>query len=296
MKNRRFPRVAATALGALVAAGAAPPASAGSLEVKAFAVDNFTTGQCGGGDRTWSEMIGNWYYQMAFFGHTLSGFKIDGDMNRGRFCDPDTGLSGCEDYNYVDSADVVMIGFHGGDTGKHWQGLMRKNGGSSVNDCYIDAPDAPGNGELFLGDMDAEFFHMSSCNSMDDNNMPNVWRMFEDPVDSPVNGRRLHQATGFHGMMGIGSSYDIDYFLFGFAAQYASIKDAWMDTMYHPEMENVKCPVAYAVGTNKNNCFTRIDNETYKNVYSDPSSLGYYCYYYYDKCDPAAEFPFTPPE
>jgi hypothetical protein len=69
-----------------------------------------------------------------------------------------------------------------------------------------------------------------------------------------------------------------------------------MDTMYHPEMENVKCPVAYAVGTSKNNCFNRIDSENYYNVLSDPSAINYYCYYYYDKCHPAEQGPFTPPE
>jgi hypothetical protein len=296
MKKARVPGLSAAALAVLGVALLAPRPAWAGLEVRALAIDNFQSGQCGGGDRSWSAMIGNWYYIMPLFGHTLSGFKIDGDFNRGLLCDPDTGLAGCQDQNYADAADVVMIGLHGADTGTHWRGTLRKNGGAAVNDCQIDAPDAPGNGELFLGDVDAEFLHLSSCNSMDDGNMPNVWRMFQDPVDSPVNGRRLHQATGFHGMMGIGDSYHADYALFAFSAQYGSIKDAWMDTMYHPEMENVKCPVAYAVGTSKNNCFTRIDNESYKNVYSDPSAINYYCYYFYDKCDPALEDPFTPPE
>jgi len=253
---------------------AARPASA-QLNVQAYSIDNFQGGQCGGGDRSWSEMLGNWYFGMTFFGfHNGTRFWVDGDFNRSLLCDPDTGLSDCKDYKY---------------------GLMRKLAADG-KDCNITAPDAPGNGQLFLGDVEAEFFHMSSCNSMNDNNMPNTWRFFEDPVDSPGNGRRLHQATGFHGMMGIGSGYDVDYLLFSMSAQFASIKDAWMDTMYHPEMANVKCPVAYAVGTSKNNCFTRIDHESYHNVYSDPSAINYYCYYYYDKCDPASQGPFTPPE
>lgn len=295
MRRTCSPRIAAgLALGAL-ALVAARPASA-QLNVQAYSIDNFQSGQCGGGDRSWSEMLGNWYFGMTFFGlHSGTRFWVDGDFNRSLLCDPDTGLSDCKDYKYVDSADAVMIGLHGGDSGKHWYGLMRKLAADG-KDCHITAPDAPGNGQLFLGDMEAEFFHMSSCNSMNDNNMPNTWRFFEDPVDSPGNGRRLHQATGFHGMMGIGSGYDVDYLLFSMSAQFASIKDAWMDTMYHPEMANVKCPVAYAVGTSKNNCFTRIDHESYHNVYSDPSAINYYCYYYYDKCDPASQGPFTPPE
>jgi hypothetical protein len=48
-----------------------------------------------------------------------------------------------------------------------------------------------------MGDNQTEFLHFSSCNSLDDDYMPTLWRLFEDP-DSALNGRRLHQATGFH--------------------------------------------------------------------------------------------------
>src|SRR5262249_32548834 len=155
-------------------------------------------------------------------GHHTTEFLVDGNMTRDRFCDPDSGLSGCKDYKYIDSGEAVMIGLHGSEVGHHWEGLMRKPG--SDGSCHIDAPESPGDGAgLFLGDMDAMFFHFSSCHSMDDDDMPNKWRLFEDPMDSPGNGRRLHQADGFHGMMGIGSTYDPDYLVFAMAAQFATI-------------------------------------------------------------------------
>jgi len=187
-----------------------------------------------------------------------------------------------------------MIAFHGSKKGGHWSGSMREP--TADGDCRIAAPDHTGHGQLFLGDKNAIFFHMSSCQSMTDVNLPNTWRFFEDPVDSPHNGRRLHQATGFHGMMGIGPGYDADYLAFALAGQFESIKDAWMDTMYHPNMSNQKCPIAYAVGTGKNDCFDRIDNETYHTVFSDPAGTEEYCYYYFDGCHPVAAGVFTPPQ
>jgi len=296
MRRRVVPRRTIATLAVLVACALSTrPASA--LDVRAMAIDHFATlGMCGGGDRTWSEMIGNWYSMMAVQGHTLSGFTIDGNFNRGLLCDPDTGLAGCQDFNYVDGAKAVMIGLHGASRQGRWRGTMLSNGGPAINDCYIEAPDASGHGEFFVGDNDAEFLHLSSCQGMTDHDLPNKWRLFEDPVDSPKNGRRLHEATGFHGMMGIGPGYDSDYSMFAITAQFVSIKDAWMDTMHHPNMENQKCPVAYAIGTSTKDCFHRIDNETYKNVFSDPGPINTYCYYYYDKCDPAAGSPFTPPQ
>jgi hypothetical protein len=110
------------ALWGLWAAVVLPPASAGAqLNVQAYAIDNFQSGECGGNDRSWSDMIGNWYFGMSLFGHNLTRFRVDGDFKQDLLCDPDTGISGCKDYNYADSADAVMVGVHGSHSGNHWK-------------------------------------------------------------------------------------------------------------------------------------------------------------------------------
>lgn len=66
-----------------------------------------------------------------------------------------------------------------------------------------------------------------------------------------------------------------------------SIGLAWMENMHRDQ-----CPIAYAVGADSNDCFDRLTHERYNNVYSDPESIGYYCYYYYPGCDPDCESAF----
>jgi Family of unknown function (DUF6345) len=261
--------------------------------VHMYAINNWTT-ECGGSPRAWSNMMANWYQTMGDHGHILDEAWIDGNFNRSLVCDEHLGLSDCADESHADSAEFVMIGLHGGRSGRHWRGSLRRNGGPGVNDCNIDAPEGS-SGEFYMGNGEAVFVHLSSCHSMDDDSMLEVWRLFQDPQNPLARPDKLHVITGFHGMMGVGGTYGADYRDFAEAANTISIKDAWMDTMYHPEMSNVKCPVAYSVGTGPADCFARIDNSTYQSYGSDPESIAELCYYYYDGCDPASEGPFTPP-
>lgn len=247
----------------------------------------------------WDDMVDYWYNEIANHGwyHKDRRF-VNGELDRDLLCDPDSGLANCNDGDFMDDGDAVMLGLHGGDSGNHWRGALRRNGGASVNDCFIDASDGDGAAEeLRAGDVDTEFLHFSSCNSMDDDNLPFTWPLFQDAVDSPNNGRRLHQATGFHGFMWIGGCCDDQYEDFAADAFSVSIKDAWMDNMFVTGINGsaTQCPVAYAVGANRNDCFNRIDTERYNNVFSDPGSIGYYCYYYYAGCDPSGETAFVNP-
>jgi Family of unknown function (DUF6345) len=274
-----------------------PSAVANHLEAQMHVITDWTT-ECTGTDLSyWDDMVDFWYNEIDDHGwYHRNWRRVDGNFDRDLLCDPDTGLANCNDGAGIDSGDAVMIGLHGADSENHWRGSLRRNGGSSVNDCRIDAPEA-GSGEMFVGDADMEFLHFSSCNSMDDDNITQTWRLFSDPVDSPVNGRRLHQATGFHGLMWIGGCCDDQYEDFAADAFAISIKDAWMSNMFVTGINGTatQCPVAYAVGANRSDCFNRIDNERYNNVFSDPSSTAHYCYYYYDGCDPDGESAFTDP-
>jgi hypothetical protein len=283
---------------ALSLIAAAAPVVAEHLEAKAYIITDWIA-ECSANDIPyWDDMIDYWYDEIDDHGwYSKDGFIVNGEMDRDRFCDPDTGLANCADHLSTEDADALMIGLHGSDSGNHWQGSLRKNGGASVNDCRIDAPDGDGVAEeMFLGDVDVEFLHLSSCYSMDDDNLPFTWRMFQDPVDSPVNGLRLHQATGFHGLMWIGGCCDDQYEDFADDAFDVSIKSAWMDNMYVTGINGsaTQCPIAYAVGTNSTDCFNRLNTEQYDNIFGDPGNVGYYCYYYYVGCDPSGETAFTP--
>jgi hypothetical protein len=97
--------------------------------------------------------------------------------------------------------------------------------------------------------------------------------------------------------MWIGGCCDDQYEDFASDAFSVSIKDAWMDNMFVTGINGfaTQCPVAYAVGANRTDCFNRIDNERYNNIFSDPGPIGYYCYYYYAGCDPEGETAFVDP-
>ena len=275
---------------ALVVAILPQPAAATHLEAHMYVVTDWSL-ECGGSARPyWDDMVEFWYDEIDDHGWDHQ----DRSWDRDPFCDPDTGLANCRDWEYVDDADAAMLGMHGGDSGNHWRGSLRRDGGASVNDCRIDANESGGTDEMYLGDWDLEFLHLSSCNSMDDDNLSNTWRYFRDPFDSPGHGRRLHQADGFHGFMWIGGCCDDQYEDFAADAHTVSIRDAWIDNMYVTGINGyaTQCPVAYAVGTTADDCLDRLRNERYNNVYSDPGSINYYCYTYYVGCDPDGEGPF----
>ncbi|HYB97976.1 MAG TPA: DUF6345 domain-containing protein [Candidatus Limnocylindrales bacterium] len=280
----------------------ASPALANHLEAKMYGVDNWDL-DCSGNSLNWSAQVDRWYNEMDDHGwYTRDGRFVDTGMDRSPFCDPDSGASPCVDHNRMDDGDAVMVFYHGGDSGNHWRALVRSDGGAAVNDCYIDSPESStegGNGaELFAGDMDMEFLHLSSCQSLDDDNLNHAWRMMRDPIDSPASGQRLHQVGGFHGCMWIGSSWRDDYEDFADDAFSTSIKNAWLDNHYRNnvgEDDEEQCPVAMAIGTSEADCFNRIDNERYNNIFGDPAGNNYYCYYFFDGCNPACEDAFNDP-
>ncbi len=285
-------------IGVIAVLCCAAPASATRLEAHMYAITTWDGG-CSGSTRSlWDDMGDAWYDEITYVGFSMGGWCwwghcddafsrdrrwVNGSMDNSMFTDPDSRACGT-DYDYVDDADAAMICLHGGDDGGYWRGSLRTDDG--CDDCKIEARD-----ELSVGDVDLEFLHLSSCHSMDDNMIANAWRVFYDS-DSAVNGRRLHQLDAFHGCMWIGSSFIDDYEDFADDAFDMSIKDAWMDNMYRTNInaENyTQCPIAYAVGTDSADCFDRLENERYDNVYTDPGTLGYYCYYYYSNCTPACE-------
>jgi hypothetical protein len=192
-----------------------------------------------------------------------------------------------------------MVAFHGSDSGDHWAGTMRNpwNG-----ECALDAGGSGVN--MSIGDLDAEFFHASSCQSADDDNLDGI----RDAMTDPVDGGFAHQWDGFHGLMWIGSSFDNDYEDFADDAHSDSMADAWVTNHYHSNSVDCEaydpwnwfgtcddqCPVAYAIGSSESDALTRLNNERYNNVYSDPTSNSWYAYMYMENCNPVGETTFNP--
>ncbi len=289
----------------LIAFGLVLPASGMAMDVKVFAIGDFVpsgSGGCGGGDRShWPDMVDHWYDEMGSKGHTKDGQYTNGSMTIQRFCDPDW-TSGCRDYLYADNADAFMIATHGSDNGDHWAGTMRYPWNSH---CKLDAGGSAD--DMWVGSVNAEFIHLSSCYSADDDNLSGIRNMMYDPVDTPVNGRRAHQVDGFHGLMWIGSSFDNNYEDFADDAHSMAIARSWVSNLYDDTIDcawydpfnwfdtcDEQCPVAYTIGSTGDDALTRLLNERYNYIYSDPSGHSGYAWRYIVNCDPQGESSFSP--
>ena len=279
--------------------------TAQALDAKVFAIGDFvpsSSGGCGGNDvGHWPDMVDHWYDEMGSHGHTKDGQYTNGSMTIRRFCDYDWDAD-CRDYVYADDADVFMIALHGSDSGDHWAGTMRA---PWKGHCALDGGGS--SDEMWIGDNNAEFIHLSSCFSADDDNLNGIREAMYDPIDSPVNGARAHQWDGFHGIMWIGGGYDGDYEDFADDAHSVAMSRAWVDNLYDSTVDcdwydpfnwfgtcQEQCPVAYSIGPTESNVLSRLNNERYNNVYSDPTGSNWYAYRYIVACNPVGESAFSP--
>ena len=263
---------------------AAPPA-AQALEAQLYAITTWNAGCSGSTRNSWDDMGDEWYDAITdddptwWWGHGSEAYSRDRRQVNGNIADSwftDTSLASFgNDRTYLDEGDAVMICTHGAESSGRWFGRMRINEAGSGN-CNA------WQGHMELGDLDLEFLHLSSCQSLDDNQWSSEW------LDS-FNG--LHQVDGFHGLMWIGSSLEDDYEDFADDAFDCSIADAWLDNMYRPNISGSddQCPVAYATGSTEGDLLNRLGNERYDNVYSDPTSPNWWGAMYIGGCDPANE-------
>lgn len=274
---------------ALFGLGLAMPAlEAVAQEAKMYAITRWDAG-CSGSTRDyWDDMADAWYDEItddgfSIFGWCISGHcgeaysrdghQVNGNIVNSQFADASV-VSWGNDTPHMDDGDAVLGAWHGRESGNVYVGSMRVDepGGG---DCSLRRD------EMQAGDSDLEFLHLSSCQSMDDNQWSNWWRAFG----------RLHQVDGFHGWMWIGYWRVDDYDDFAGDAFSTTIADAWLDDMYVSNISGSddQCPVAYAVGANSADTWNRIGTERYNNVHSDPTSIGYWGVVYISGCDPANE-------
>lgn len=266
-------------------------------EAQLYGMTQWTTTCPGGTRNAWDNMGDAWYNEITntgismfgycIWGHCSDAFSKDRRLVNGTW-DADYLIeqqlfTPGADRSYIDEGDAALIFTHGADLSNYWGGVMRYK--DSNNDCFINAED-----ELRVGDYDLEFLHLSSCSSLEDNQIATAYKL----SGHPSNQRRLHLVTGFHGCMWIGNSFISDYKDFADDAFNLSIGLSWMHNMYRTGINNehTQCPIALAVGSNASDCINRLTTERYNNIKNDPSSVGAYCYYYYPDCDPACEDTF----
>ncbi len=281
--HRRLAGSVLVVLVGLLCAGAAQ-----AQEAKVYSVTTWNAG-CGGSTRdAWDDMADAWYdgitnsgfsiFGWCVTGHCGDAYSRDGRLANGlivnsKFADRSIVAWG-NDTAHLDEADAALVAWHGAESGNVYVASMRVDE-AGAGDCSLRRD------EMELGDSDLEFLHLSSCQSMDDNQWSTWWQAF----------RGAHQVDGFHGWMWIGSGLVGDYEDFADDAFDTTIADAWLDNMYRPDISGSddQCPVAYAVGANSADTWNRIGSERYNHVLSDPTSIGYWGVIFIAGCDPANE-------
>jgi len=274
-----------TACAALLAAlGAGPIAgTAHALEAQVYAITSWDYSCSGSTRNSWDNYADNWYDDITNTDPTPSGHDsrafsrdrrtVNGSIADSWFVDSGTYAWG-NDTTYLDEGDAAIVCLHGGESSGRWYGKVRINEAGTGN-CKA------WQGHMELGDRDLEFLHLSSCNSMDDNQWSDDWHESFDG---------LHLVTGFHGYMYISAFYVHDYEHFSDDAFNVSIADSWIDNLYRRNANLIddQCPVSYGVGPSESSLWTRMDYEQYDNVYSDPSVSWWGCVYI-SGCDPQNE-------
>lgn len=247
-------------------------------KARLYGVTTWNAGCAGANLSLWDDMGLAWYNEITNAAHSgayaQDGQTIDGNIVDSLFTDINA-VNWGNDHNNIDIADAALIFMHGSESNDRWQGSVRVDE-AGAGDCQT------WQGDMRFGNTNLKFLHLSSCNSMDDNQWADRWW-------ESFSG--LHQVNGFHGFMWIGSDLISDYEDFASDAFTATIADAWLDNMYRPDISGTddQCPVAYAVGANSDDTWNRIGAERYNNVLSNPASVGYWGTVYLENCDPANE-------
>ncbi|MAF27110.1 MAG: DUF6345 domain-containing protein [Gemmatimonadota bacterium] len=245
---------------------------------------------CSGSTRSsWDNMADAWYDDFTDSGSTpgghsskawsRDGFYKNGTIVDSQFTDDDIVSWGDDDSNdNVDDVDALMVALHGSHNGGapgEWRGSVRVDESGSGNCGAWQA-------HMELGDHDLEFLHLSSCHSMCDLN---------EGYSNWMNAyNELHQVNGFYGLMWISTLFNGRYSGFSDDAFDISIAESWADNQYSGGFWTWgydHCPVSLVAGNSSSNASSRVSNEEYDYVYSDPGST-YFCYISISGCDPKA--------
>lgn len=226
----------------------------------------------------------SWYDQLdSKTGYVKRGsYDAYDKLREKKFCD-DGQEAWCEDDTAggLDNYEVAMLCTHGTDDNDEFRARPCW-GGSGSEDCEAHA-------DIWaLGNDDLNFLVLHSCHSLD----YNLWADWGGYMDG------AHQVDGWHGGTCLscsaagGDGLISEYASFVDDAFTQSMASAWTDNLnfINDGSDNDWCAVALVEGNTSRGATTRLINEQYDNVLSDPTG-GYIAYRYISGCDPADESP-----
>lgn len=243
-------------------------------QARSFAITKWD-GNCSGSQRDWwDDMCMAWRHKMGDKGweQWWNNFSL---VRARKFADNSRVAWGRDDeWNGVDRGEAALICTHGGHSATTgWSGSMHTDEG---NGCSIDTTrmmDGPASGGTL------RFLHLSSCNSMNWNELGMWW--------GPAAGR-VHVITGFHGYMYIGSRYVDEYRELADGGFTSGVGRLWVDRMHHVShwynaWETV-CPVSLGFGETAAQSDHALD-EKYNDRWPDRAPV-WMTYMWKSKCDP----------
>lgn len=243
-------------------------------QARSFAITKWD-GNCGGSQRDWwDDMCMAWRHKMGAKGweQWWNNFNL---VRAQKFADNSKVAWGKDDeWNGMDSGEAALICTHGGHSAATgWSGSMHTNDGNgcSINTTQMMVGPASGGSLRFL--------HLSSCNSMNWNELGKWW--------GPSAGR-VHVITGFHGYMYIGSSYVDEYEELADHGFSSGVGNVWMDKMHHVDhwynSWKTVCPIALGFGETCAQSDSAL-NEKYNDRWPDRAP-GCMSYSWWKGCDP----------
>lgn len=258
-------------------------------EARVYAVTTWNS-NCGGSPRGWwDDMTQDWYDEITDDGFSVFGFCFgghcddaylgqgvtsNGQITNSRFADRNV-VSWGRDRQDLDNYEAIMLAWHGSERGNDYRGSMRVNE-SGAGDCGLLRS------EMRIGNGEADYIHLSSCNSMDSNQ----WGGWVSAYDG------ARQIDGFHGLMWIGRGLISRYGDFAEDAFDGPISSAWVQNHYVDQISgnDDQCPVAHTVGTSREDVLTRLGSDSYGDRHPTPdSSSNWWAVRYIRGCNPAAE-------
>ena len=198
----------------------------------------------------------------------------------------------------VDENDITILATHGGVRPRYYDAYDDDPSGYSVDKAVFLLGTDYGNGdsvhphdgtsggvskgclsygsEMVLGNnSDVEFFHAMSCQSY----QYESWR----DAKLPTRNRRLHQYSGFHGVVGIEVFEHAGEF--AEAAFVGSVAMAWMDVM---RFDTDVCPMVMVTGNDYYDALDRYSREThnYPKDFEDADTTPWRQHYQIAYCNP----------
>jgi len=231
-----------------------------------------------------SYMTKGWYNDLTNSSSTPSGhdsrawwedaFLKNGDHVDSHYVDTSKQCWGNDslDDNGVDEADVCMVGLHGDLAGSRWHPKVRvdESGDGNCNTYQ---------GSMYFND-DLEFFHMVSCQSLQDSTWTNWTSSYG----------RVRQISGFHGSGISNRSYRSRYKDLADDGFDVAISESWLDNLFINNASELYdlCPCVHAAGSNKSDVLDRITTEQYDWVADSDPTPNVFCVFYIDGCNPHA--------